>query len=177
MQPHLPWHGARLTLIAEFLIALFRVKTVNLTELATGFCGRAKPASADKRWQRFLRDYEFDYVAWVQVIVHWMSDTQPWTLSLDRTQWHFGTQVINILVLALVHRGVAIPLFWLFLPNRSNAYTYQRIVLLQRFRQVFPESAQAFVTADREFIGQEWLDYLQTAGIRKAASHSAKRAT
>ena len=32
LRPHLPWHGARLTLIAEFLIAVFRVKTVNLTE-------------------------------------------------------------------------------------------------------------------------------------------------
>lgn len=56
LQPNLPWQGARLTLIAEFLIALLRVKTVNLSELATGFSGRAKPASNYKRLQRFLRE-------------------------------------------------------------------------------------------------------------------------
>jgi hypothetical protein len=42
LQPHLAWHGALLAFFALFLIALFRVKTVNLAELATGFCGTAK---------------------------------------------------------------------------------------------------------------------------------------
>ncbi|HEY9644593.1 MAG TPA: hypothetical protein V6C57_29120 [Coleofasciculaceae cyanobacterium] len=32
LQPHLGWHGARVK-----FVALFRVKTVNLTELASGF--------------------------------------------------------------------------------------------------------------------------------------------
>jgi len=36
--------------------------------------------------QRFWRDYEFDYVAWVKLIVTWMSDDAPWILSLDRSQ-------------------------------------------------------------------------------------------
>jgi hypothetical protein len=40
LQPHLGWHGAWLTFVALFLIALFRVKTVNLAELATAFCGK-----------------------------------------------------------------------------------------------------------------------------------------
>lgn len=165
LQQHLPWHGARLSFMAEFLIALFRVKTVNLTELATGFSGSAKVESHYKRLQRFLRDYEFDYLASVKLIVRWMDTRESWKLSLDRTQWHFGTQVVNILVLGLVHQGVAIPLLWLFLPNRSNAYTYQRIVLMQRLRQWFPDQAIAFVTADREFIGREWIDYLHTQRI------------
>jgi hypothetical protein len=30
----LPWHGTRLSFLALFLIALFRVKTINLVELA-----------------------------------------------------------------------------------------------------------------------------------------------
>lgn len=66
LQRHLPWHRARLTLMAEFLIALFRVKTVNLSELATGFSDCAKTASQVKRLHRCLRDYEFDDVAWVK---------------------------------------------------------------------------------------------------------------
>jgi hypothetical protein len=31
LRSHLPWHGARLTFLALFLVALFRVETVNLS--------------------------------------------------------------------------------------------------------------------------------------------------
>ncbi|MDJ1185748.1 IS4 family transposase, partial [Roseofilum sp. BLCC_M143] len=34
LRPHLGWHGARLSFVALFIIALFRAKTVNLAELA-----------------------------------------------------------------------------------------------------------------------------------------------
>ncbi|MGC8714873.1 MAG: IS4 family transposase, partial [Leptodesmis sp.] len=61
LQPQLGWHGARITFLAYFLVALFRVKTVNLAELATGFPGSAKTASNYKRLQRFLRTFELEY--------------------------------------------------------------------------------------------------------------------
>jgi hypothetical protein len=32
LHPHLAWHGARLSFVAAFLIALLRVKTVNFSE-------------------------------------------------------------------------------------------------------------------------------------------------
>jgi hypothetical protein len=58
---HLGWHGARVTFLALFLIALFRVKSVNLAELATGFFGSAKLESSYKRLQRFMGEFELDY--------------------------------------------------------------------------------------------------------------------
>ena len=61
LRPHLGWHGARLALVATFLIALFRVKTINLSELAVGFVGKAKAESHYKRLQRFFREFEVDY--------------------------------------------------------------------------------------------------------------------
>ena len=45
LKPHLQWHGARLSFLALFLIALFRVKTVNLAQLSAGFMGNAKTES------------------------------------------------------------------------------------------------------------------------------------
>ena len=42
LKSHLGWHGARLSFLSLFLIALLRVKTVNLTELATGFRSKAQ---------------------------------------------------------------------------------------------------------------------------------------
>ena len=42
----LGWHGARLNFLSLFLIALLRVKTINLVELATGFRSNAKIESS-----------------------------------------------------------------------------------------------------------------------------------
>jgi len=36
---HLPWHGARTDFLARFLLALLKVRSVSLAELATGFGG------------------------------------------------------------------------------------------------------------------------------------------
>ena len=44
LKPLLGWHGARLNFLALFLIALVRVRTVNLVELATGFRNDAQIA-------------------------------------------------------------------------------------------------------------------------------------
>lgn len=55
LKPHLGWHGARLNFLALFLIALIRVKTVNLVQIATGFRNEVKTDSNYKRLQRFFR--------------------------------------------------------------------------------------------------------------------------
>jgi hypothetical protein len=98
LQPHLGWYGARLTFLATFLIALFRVKTVNFAELATAFPSQAQSASSYKRLQRFFRDFELDYESWTKLIVRLLNIPQPWTLSLDRTNWEFGGTTHNILI-------------------------------------------------------------------------------
>jgi hypothetical protein len=45
LQQHLQWYMARLSFASIFLIALMRVKTVNLAEIATGFSSKAKAES------------------------------------------------------------------------------------------------------------------------------------
>ncbi len=90
LKPHLGWHGARLSFLALFLIALLRVKTVNLAELATGFRSHAKTESSYKRLQRFFRNFDLNYAVIATVIVALMELPQPWVLSTDRTEWSFG---------------------------------------------------------------------------------------
>lgn len=86
---------------------------------------------------------------------------EPWVLSVDRAEWHFGTCVFNILVLGGVHQGVAIPLVWTMLEKPGNANTLERMQLLSRFLEHFGPIQIAYLTADREFVGQEWFSYLQ----------------
>ena len=78
---HLPWHGARIGFLAQFLLALFKVRSVNLAELATGFCGKAKVDSHYKRLQRFFRSFEMDEEALARLLVHLVPvGDGPWRL-------------------------------------------------------------------------------------------------
>ncbi|MBW4533191.1 MAG: hypothetical protein KME09_04575 [Pleurocapsa minor HA4230-MV1] len=69
LKSHLKWHGARLSFLALFLIALFRVKTVNLVDLSIGFKSKAKKESNYKRLQRFLRDFDLDYYDMAKLVI------------------------------------------------------------------------------------------------------------
>jgi hypothetical protein len=160
LSPHLGWHGARITFLASFLIALLRVKTVNFSELATGFMGMAKRDSHYKRLQRFFRDFEFDPIQIARMVVALMEIPEPWTLSVDRTEWQFGSSIFNILTLGVVHNGVAFPLVWTMLDKRGNSNTFERSLLFNRFLEAFGEVKLDCLLGDREFIGREWFEYL-----------------
>ena len=77
LHPLLGWHGARVTFLLLFLVALFRVKTVNLAEVATGFAGSAKAASKCKRIQRFLRSFEINDDPIAQLVVRLLGMLKP----------------------------------------------------------------------------------------------------
>jgi hypothetical protein len=157
LKPHLKWHGARLNFLALFLIALIRVKTVNLAELATGFRSDAKIESNYKRLQRFFKNFDLDYALIAKMIVALMEIPQPWVLSIDRTEWSFGETRFNIFMLGVVHQGVAYPLVWQMLDKKGNSKSAERMDLLDRFQEIFPDAQVAYLCGDREFIGKEWL--------------------
>lgn len=160
LRPHLPWHGARLRFLALFLVAVFRIETVNLDKLATVFASRAQSASNYKRLTRFFRGFDIDFDVIARAVVGWCQFPPPWTLSLDRTNWSFGSVNFNILMLGIVHEGVAFPLMWTMLDKRGNSNSDERIELLERFERVFPDAEIHCLTGDREFIGKEWCSFL-----------------
>ena len=101
----LDWHGARLNFLSLFLIAILRVKTVDLAELATRFRSHAKTDSSYKRWQRFFKKFDLDYVLIAKVVIKLMEIPQLWVLSVDRTYWSFGETRFNLLVLGNLSSG------------------------------------------------------------------------
>jgi hypothetical protein len=86
-------------------------------------------------------------------------------LTLDRTNWRWGKKNINILVLAVVYKGIAIPIYWLLLNKRGNSKTRERIALLKRFIKHFGKTRIIRLLADREFIGKDWFAWLKQEGI------------
>ena len=160
LQPHLGWHGARVLFIAAFIIALFRTRTVNLSELSVAFPGRAKPESQYKRQQRFFRHFTLDYAVIAQLVVTLMAIPEPWVLAIDRTQWDVGHVTVNILTLGVVHEGIAFPLVWMMLDKAGNSNTSERIELMEQFYELFPTVEIRCITTDREFVGGAWFSYL-----------------
>ncbi len=160
------WHGARITFMAQFLVALIRVRTVNFTEIATAFCGEAKSGSNYRRIQRFFKNFSLPRAQVAAAVVQWLPLGEKWLLCLDRTNWKFGRLNINILVLAVAYHGVAIPLLWVLLDKRGNSNSFERIGLLKHFLIEFGHERIQCLTADREFIGTDWIKFLKRQRIR-----------
>ena len=160
------WHGARITFVSQFLTALIRVRTVNFSEIATAFCGQAKPDSHYRRIQRFFQDFPLMRAEVAAAALQWLPLGQQWLLCLDRTNWKFGTLNINILVLAVAYNGVAIPLLWSFLDKRGMSNSFERIGLVKHFLLEFGHERIQCLTADREFIGTDWIKFLRRQRIR-----------
>src|SRR5215217_5951449 len=87
LSENVAWNKARINFLANFLIALIKVKTVNLVEVATAFCGRAQIASNYKRVQRFSRLFEISYAEVALFVVKLVGLPAPWIITLDRTDW------------------------------------------------------------------------------------------
>ena len=116
------WHLARVKCLSCLIIALFKVKTVNFQELATAFPGSAEIDSHYRRIQRFFKEVEIQPDLMAQLIVSFLP-YDHYVLSMDRTNWMLGCFSINVLVLSVVHQGVAFPIFWTFLPKQGNSNT------------------------------------------------------
>jgi hypothetical protein len=158
---HLSWHGARLSFLAMFFVALFKVKTVNLSEIATALNPHAKVGSNYRRLQRFLADFELDYDTIAKLVASLVPrPAEGYTLSLDRTNWQLGTFSINLLVLGIVHQGVAFPVYWLFLDKKGNSHTAERMTIMKKFITSFGRKSIAWLLADREFVGKKWFRFL-----------------
>jgi len=163
---NLPWNKARIKFLARFLLALYAVRTVNLSMLATAFGGHAKEESNYKRLQRFLSKFELPYAQLAQFVVKLLAIEGPYTLALDRTNWQVGAVEVNILMLSIVHRGVGFPVVWLVSPWAGNSDLEQRKLLLELFFDQFGAANIACLLGDREFVGKEWFRFLRRYHIQ-----------
>ena len=67
----------------------------------------------------------------------------------------------------MIYKGMSLPLLWTFLGNkRGNSDQTERIALINRYIDLFGIHTIDFLTADREFIGQQWWQFLIDHQIR-----------
>jgi hypothetical protein len=87
-------------------------------------------------------------------------------LVMDRTNWKLGEKNINILMLGVSYKNVAFPLMFRMLDKRGNSNTSERIALIKSFIDWFGKDCIDCLLADREFVGEEWLGFLNESNIR-----------
>ncbi|MCA1628736.1 MAG: IS4 family transposase, partial [Acidobacteria bacterium] len=156
---------ARGNFLAKFLVALVQVKTVNLSEIANVFAGRAQSDSHYKRIQRFLRFFELPYAVIALSLLRLLPLCAPYVLTMDRTNWQLGQTSLNLLVLGIAYKGVAIPILWTVLEKRGNSNTAERSAIVREFVALCGAHSIAYLAADREFIGKEWFRWLRAQRI------------
>jgi hypothetical protein len=152
------WNKARMACFVGMLMVLFKVRTINLIELACGFTSNATIDSSYKRIKRFFKHFTIDFPLVASWVVQFFDlSNKPLNLTTDRTNWQWGKKNINILMLSITYKGIAIPLFWSLLDEKGNSNTNERIALIERFIEQFGKDKIATLLADRELIGSDWL--------------------
>jgi hypothetical protein len=73
---------------------------------------------------------------------------------------------INILALGVAYKGTALGLLWELLPKFGNSNQAERIALLKHLLCWLPAKRIKVVLADREFIGQDWFDFLMSHKLK-----------
>jgi hypothetical protein len=157
---------ARVRLICLFISALCKVKTVNFAKLSSGFDTRSKAASNFRRIQRFISQVELPMMWISKIIFSLLPEKSSLVLVMDRTNWKFGDKNINILMLGISYKNIAFPLMFKMLDKRGNSNIPERIALVQDFISYFGKECIDCLLADREFIGEDWLNFLNTNDIR-----------
>ena len=167
------WNPKRIGFFGNLISSIIRSRSVNMQKVAENIEGSAKTESNYRRIQRIFKDQELDFDMTARLLSTVLPDNEKWVLTMDRTNWKLGKSNINLLVLAVAYKGMAIPLLWTFLTKtedssegkRGNSNFEERRELIEKFVELFGANRIDALTADREFIGKEWFEWLSEQNI------------
>ncbi len=157
-------HLSRQKMLVQTLMAMLKSRSVVLSELAVHLNDKVKTASNETRLQDFFREVAFDYKATARFLYSFLQTQkgEKIRLSIDRTEWDFGEQQTNILMVIATKGCYTVPLYWEMLDNKSgNSNTENRIDVIQKCIDLIGAQNIGLLVGDREFIGHKWLKYLK----------------
>lgn len=160
------FNKARIKLMSMFILSLVKVQTVNFNRLSNSFDSSSKSESSLRRIQRFFASYVFDVDLISKLLFSMIPKDAKHGLTMDRTNWKIGQANINILVIGIVYEGLAFPVLYKMMPKFGNSNCDERIAIMEKYNQLFGFETIDYLVADREFIGERWLDYLNLNQIK-----------
>jgi len=158
---------ARLRCFQGIILALIQSRSVNYEKVACCFDdGRdVKISSRVRQIQRFVfADLITElHICYIFKSLNMLSGKLD--LVLDRTNWERLGAPFNIMAIGVRYKGCAIPLIFSLLPKKGTSNTQERIDLMDRIIKIVGLEQINSLTADREFIGAEWINYLTSKKI------------
>lgn len=155
------WRKERRETFTGLVIGLIDQGNVHHHAMSRGLQTRGSLSSKQERIRRFFAYQTIDSSCLAKALIQMVcQDIPKMDLLLDRTNWMFGKQSINCLVLAVRIGSMTFPLFWSLLPHSGCSDFAQRKELLDRFQATFGFQCIRSFAADREFIGGQWMQYL-----------------
>lgn len=157
----LDWHKSRLDCFTQMLLALFTVRSVNLSEISVAMQDATSKKSREKRVYRFFRYFELDFNCIAKWLFYLMfSKDEKVYIAIDRTNWYWGKSKINIFMLSVCYEGIAIPIFWTLLKKAGTSSAKEQQQLVERFINCFGQARIQSVLGDREFANKGFIGWL-----------------
>ena len=161
------WNKARVFVITGVIVSIITLGRVNLKKIATNINPEESKEVNYRRLSRFFQQFQFDKTIMAKLMSSFLPKKR-WVLSMDRTNWKFGKVHINILMLCVAYKGVAIPIVWYLLSKKSkqgNSGYRDRIRVMKKFIDIFGVDKIEVLVADREFVGEIWFKWLKKREI------------
>lgn len=165
LKANLPFDKRRVEFLAALLIGVIQQNTCNLARLANILDLSAKKESKYKRLQRFCRFAELDFMWFARLIIKIIAPTGKHILALDRTEWKYGAVWVNIITLSIVYGNSSFPILWQTLNRRANTTDAERKRIIERYIEVFGVDEIDYLSADREFDGYVFVEFLDAQKI------------
>lgn len=161
--------------ISYLIEGILKARTTNLAEIVHHIDYDGLSSSLYKQFQRFFRkEMEIGGLSFylvedfINTLLSVFHKRLHLYLSIDRHNWKFGSKDNNLLAVHLFEptTGIDFPVHVLDLNHAGNSSTFSRIKILNDiscFLEPYINASQIRVTVlgDREFIGNDWQEYLQ----------------
>ncbi|MEM1327941.1 MAG: IS4 family transposase [Bacteroidota bacterium] len=139
---------------------MIQSRSVHSKDIASLMDSTSKIDSDIRRIERFYADFEMNYSLFALILALCLPEGKV-NICMDRTEWQFGDKWHNILAITVQLGSTSIPI-WIEVLDKSRGtsnYEERKEALKMVFKLLGRKRIRAFF-ADREFIGQEWMDYL-----------------
>jgi hypothetical protein len=121
--------------------------------------------------QRFLSSTYLDYHLYSRMLFGMLQINGKVTIVIDRTNWDFGKKHINIFVAGILVKSLsgnqyfAVPIVWEVFDKKGITNTEERKQLMNKVIALIGVENIEMILADREFIGEAWVQYLYQNAI------------
>jgi hypothetical protein len=172
-----PYHSKQV--ITTFLVlinCIIQCRTVCLykcRDKVAGVLGDKSKTKPESHYARLLRFFKINMIAQfitgIRQLIMTIAPVEDQYLIMDRTNWKIGHKNVNLLTIGGLLKNTFVPFHWLQLNKRGNSNFKERKKLFNNLAALFQWAGKSIkgmiLLADREFIGNDWLEFLSSLEV------------